>query len=76
MMNCNQKPPAAADLLTRKVADRIPPGLAVDSKEFEQQAYLYHTSELGKMALLAQGSSWQAYRDAIRWHYKNTHQGA
>ena len=64
-------PPATQDYITKIIAKKITPGLDPDGEEFEDQAYLYHTSQLGRQHLLSKGGNWRAYYDAIKWHYKN-----
>ena len=64
-------PPATQDYMTKIIAKKIKPGLDPDGEEFENQAYLYHTSQLGRQNLLSKGGNWRAYYDAIKWHYKN-----
>ena len=68
------KPAATRDYITKTIASKIKPGLDPDGEEFEKEAYLYHTSELGRRDLLAQGGNWKAYYDAIKWWYKNTNE--
>ena len=70
----DNKPPATADYMTKVVAGKITPGLDPDGEEFEDQAYLYHTSQLGRQNLLSKGGNWKAYYDAIKWWYKNTNE--
>jgi len=67
-------PPATQDYITKTIAKKIKPGLDPDGEEFEKEAYLYHTSELGKRDLLAKGGNWKAYYDAIKWHYTNANE--
>ena len=67
-------PPATRDYITKTIAKKIKPGLDPDGEEFEKEAYLYHTSELGKRDLMAKGGNWKAYYDAIKWWYKNTNE--
>ena len=67
-------PPATRDYMTKVIAGKIKPGLDPDGSEFEEQAYLYHTSELGRRDLMAKGSNWKAYYDAIKWHYMNANE--
>jgi hypothetical protein len=67
-------PPATRDYITKTIAKKIKPGLDPDGEEFEKQAYLYHTSELGKRDLMAKGGNWKAYYDAIKWHYTNANE--
>ena len=66
-----QRPHATQDYITKIIAKKITPGLDTDGEEFEDQAYLYHTSQLGRQNLLAKGGNWKAYYDAIKWWYKN-----
>ena len=70
----DDRPPATRDYMTKVIAGKIKPGLDPDGPEFEDQAYLYHTSELGRRDLMAQGGNWKAYYDAIKWHYKNANE--
>ena len=67
-------PHATRDYITKVIAGKIKPGLDPDGKEFEDEAYLYHTSELGRRDLMAKGGNWKAYYDAIKWWYKNTNE--
>ena len=67
----SDRPPATQDYITKTIAKKIKPGLDPDGEEFEDQAYLYHTSQLGRQNLLAKGGNWKAYYDAIKWWYKN-----
>lgn len=67
----DNRPHATADYITKVVAGKITPGLDPDGEEFEDQAYLYHTSQLGRQNLLSKGGNWRAYYDAIKWWYKN-----
>ena len=67
-------PPATRDYMTKVIAGKIKPGLDPDGSEFEDQAYLYHTSELGRRDLMAKGGNWKAYYDAIKWHYMNANE--
>ena len=67
-------PPATRDYITKVIAGKIKPGLDPDGSEFEDEAYLYHTSELGRRDLMAKGGNWKAYYDAIKWWYKNTNE--
>jgi len=70
----DEKPAATRDYITKTIASKIKPGLDPDGPEFEKEAYLYHTSELGRRDLMAQGGNWKAYYDAIKWWYKNTNE--
>ena len=70
----DDRPPATRDYMTKVIAGKIKPGLDPDGPEFEEEAYLYHTSELGRRDLMAQGGNWKAYYDAIKWHYKNANE--
>ena len=70
----DDRPHATRDYITKVIAGKIKPGLDPDGKEFEDEAYLYHTSELGRRDLMAQGGNWKAYYDAIKWWYKNTNE--
>jgi len=70
----DEKPAATRDYMTKVIAGKIKPGLDPDGSEFEDEAYLYHTSELGRRDLMAKGGNWKAYYDAIKWWYKNTNE--
>ena len=70
----DEKPAATRDYMTKVIAGKIKPGLDPDGREFEDEAYLYHTSELGRRDLMAKGGNWKAYYDAIKWWYKNTNE--
>lgn len=67
----SDRPPATQDYITKTIAKKIKPGLDPDGEEFEDEAYLYHTSQLGRQNLLAKGGNWRHYYDAIKWWYKN-----